>query len=792
MKIFWLLLPVSLLLFPMNGFGDPIAHITQPVATDFGTYYPYLVNITPNAPPYTVNPDFSNVSNFSNFTFTEEQKQKLRENGFVAVHGDYLEMYDIYNDCELNMIPAFVTIDSMLHIFHKQFDHILKTLEKERFLGDITNLSDALLEASFEDYNTSGGLLANEAARNNAAYFGVVKKLLDDTYLPTSPIATLVNGEIDLINAHSGFSPSLILLENHDYSQFIVRGHYEGDEDLEKYFKAMMWYGNMRFSFVGFFPPEELKRLTLQTLLATRLIYKNYVGTEVAYDVWKRVYVPTVFFVGESENMDFEEIDEIARSIYGEDYINLSPQDLSEETKLNSFMDAIKLEADAFRFMGQRYIPDTYILNTVSQDITMPKGLDVMVVLGSQRAEEILNEVYHDVSPYLAGLKAEFASYPDDKWAQNVYWNWLYCLMPVLDIKQEGYPPFMQSLAWREKDLAAALGSWAELRHDTILYTQQGATGELGFDKMDQGYVEANPEAFARLAAIVNYTWEGLENLDLMMYEFDMDLFFLKNTLLDLKTIAEKELTNQPLTQNEYSLIRGFGSTIENLMPPLEDPFGDEKEDMAIIADVHTHFVNCLEEAVGRPLVLYVIVDVAGDLRVACGAAFSYYEFEQPITNRLTDTAWRAMLDTGTAPDMPVWMNSYFEDQNPPEMNPEHSQSKENYVPEQLEILVSPNPISPDGIIQIKVRPDVHVTPYDTVKVEITTPLGWKIEMILNPDPEHPGEYIGSVLPGTCGHGVFYFNAQLLKDGSVVLNYRTFVLTTEPNSARENPWMHYE
>ena len=32
-----------------------------------------------------------------------------------------------------------------------------------------------------------------------------------------------------------------------DYSQYIVRGYYAGDPQLERYFRAMMWYGRIGF-----------------------------------------------------------------------------------------------------------------------------------------------------------------------------------------------------------------------------------------------------------------------------------------------------------------------------------------------------------------------------------------------------------------------------------------------------------------------------------------------------------------------------------------------------------------
>ena len=41
---------------------------------------------------------------------------------------------------------------------------------------------------------------------------------------------------------------------------------------------------------------------------------------------------------------------------------------------------------------------------------------------------------------------------------------------------------------------------------------------------------------------------------------------------------------------------------------------------------------------------------------VALGGVYSYYEFQQPITDRLTDEAWRAMLKAGEEPPRPTWV----------------------------------------------------------------------------------------------------------------------------------------
>ena len=43
----------------------------------------------------------------------------------------------------------------------------------------------------------------------------------------------------------------------------------------------------------------------------------------------------------------------------------------------------------------------------------------------------------------------------------------------MIEPKDSRYPAFMHNNAWTHKDLQTALGSWTELKHDTILYAKQ-------------------------------------------------------------------------------------------------------------------------------------------------------------------------------------------------------------------------------------------------------------------------------------------------------------------------------
>ncbi|MEG0804680.1 MAG: DUF3160 domain-containing protein, partial [Pygmaiobacter sp.] len=111
------------------------------------------------------------------------------------------------------------------------------------------------------------------------------------------------------------------------------------------------------------------------------------------------------------------------------------------------------------------------------------------------------------------------------------------------------------------------------------------------------------------------------------------------------------ELQNQLLTEDEYDLIRTFGGQLEHFWyEALKDEVDSEaittiNHPAALVTDVATDPNGVvLEVASGRIDDLYVIVPVDGVLRIAHGGVFSFYEFEQPLSDRLTDEVWRKML----------------------------------------------------------------------------------------------------------------------------------------------------
>jgi hypothetical protein len=307
----------------------------------------------------------------------------------------------------------------------------------------------------------------------------------------------------------------------------------------------------------------------------------------------------------------------------------------------------------------------------------LPKSLDIPSALGSQEALDILidqGETQYACYPEnMSKMQSYVAGLPTENWTQNLYWGWLYQLRPLTEVKSSGYPIFMQNEAWVRKDLNTFLGSWSELKHDTILYAKQ-VYAELGGGgpekKDDRGYVEPNPYVYARLASLLKMTNEGLDIRGLLTANMKDNLSKMEQLAMSLKTISEKELNNEKLTDDDYELIRSYGGQLEHFWLEINKDEPQYKElgqrdfldqnPAAIVADVATDpNGQVLEEGTGKIFDIYVVVPIDGKLRIAKGGVYSYYEFTWPLADRLTDQKWREMLNTGQAPQLPEWTKAF-------------------------------------------------------------------------------------------------------------------------------------
>jgi len=691
------------------------------------------ISVTPRAPSYSLPIQLGDIANADRvcgaLQLDDNDKEAIERNGFVAVDkrspmGEmYSDMVEPYVYLKETTIPIFVTSDSLLHLYHVQFDEILRCVEENEFFPILVSMSNALLEESLSQYESFSGDL-QEAAKRNVAYFVVAMKLLGAEVTVPDFVSDEVDYELSEIEAHSGFKASKIFIYKEDYSQYVPRGHYTRSETLKKYFKAMMWYGRMAFLLKGseFWGPagealisvEDARIQTIQASLITLALDSLKPEDKPIADIWNRIYAVTAFFVGLADDLTPYQYKEAILKVFGEpvnvEHFNDQQKmfDLKVELALlpspqiyggtgNSVvlppitpekLDEVLDKTKGLRFMGQRFIPDSYMFQNLvapvvglyvgsGKPFTMeytlvgsarcfPRGLDVMAVLGSNQALTILEREgdtdYINYDKSLNALVALFETFTDEDWNKNLYWSWLYTLKSLLGSYGQGYPAFMQKTAWKDKELNTALASWAELRHDTILYAKQSYTPVLSSvpPEPDPGYVEPVPEFYNRLLALVRLTRTGLDDMNVLDETQKSRLEGLEAVLTRLLAISIAELEGEKLTEDDYDYIKSFGYTLG----PLVEGLSDEKAvQTTLIADVHTdcNTMQVLEEGVGYVkfiAVAYMIPD--GRILLGAGPVFSYYEFKWPMNDRLTDEKWTEMLEKEENPAEPDWVRSFM------------------------------------------------------------------------------------------------------------------------------------
>jgi len=289
-------------------------------------------------------------------------------------------------------------------------------------------------------------------------------------------------------------------------------------------------------------------------------------------------------------------------------------------------------------------------------------GLDIMKALGSRTADTLLAiEEYKNMpalKKVLDALEKEFASSGAEFWNRSYYNQVLNQIRTQAKFEQGAGFYFTESPAWNIKSQIAAHGTWAELRHDTILYVKQVYAERAGDGDFDPtyrtktlprptNYIEPNVPFWQSSKESVQNLRTILAKYNLLDEEADYSLDTLEETYTRAYTISLIEAGNKPISENDNEWIRNLSSKLTYAAMPYAK--GEAVQDydqlkMSCIADVFTNtdYGVCLEVGVGRPYRLYVpLNDAQGGKRIAIGYGFSYYEFYQPQNDRMTDETWK-------------------------------------------------------------------------------------------------------------------------------------------------------
>ena len=443
-----------------------------------------------------------------------------------------------------------------------------------------------------------------------------------------------------------------------DYTQFTPRSHYTKSSLLRGYFRAMMYLGRNSYLL------EKPAGISDALLLVYLMAIPGSDGQAIVKD-WQKIMEITTFYAGSPDDIGYPEWRNLVVKVLGT--AKFSPAEAVNPavvTKISqhvgelrppgccptsSWLRACPVRPNQNCWPGPRPFDssasasrfDGWILGrlTAGEEKTpvrlpsTPSALFIPAALGDSVAREFAGAFLKqaaqsfseaEVAQFDGQLEAvaeDLKKVKDEEWYRSVGSVWLKLLGTLPGSYGSGYPLYMQGKLFPVKQLQTFLGSYTELKHDTLLYAKQNfAEGGAGLDEkgppVPKGFVEPNLAFWQELQRLLAYTAAGFKKFGIFKGELEeygrLNIF--KERVDFYTALAVKELQGTPLSELEYENLRNW--RLSHLARPfVEGVVLDEKDKRAgLIADIHTDALKgqILYEATGEPYFMLALVGNEG------------------------------------------------------------------------------------------------------------------------------------------------------------------------------------
>ncbi|MGE5458196.1 MAG: DUF3160 domain-containing protein [Methanococcaceae archaeon] len=778
-------------------------------------------------------------ANFSSALYNDSVKLKyqltpgeislIEKNGFMITERHHFNDFkSAFASIYYYDLPVFISTDAILDAIHRSYDKILKDIEIQVLIPKINELLKQLhsqLPSLAAEYSADAEM--EIMLKDLDVYLTVARKLMGEDISPfyssndaclnelLKYIEEAIPVEIKLFSE----TPKII-----DFSQFTVRGHYEDIQQpqLAKYFKAMIWLGRTEIYLLApkaRRPNPTEKDIQRQIILATLIL--EAVERSNSFQLYTDIDSILQFFVGEPDNVTLANMQTLTQELKIE-----KASQLLDSLSIKRFQDTLKTKAFAFQrilsqiimtgfndpdsivpasaflLLGQRFIVDSYVTSQVVFDKInyngerikrmLPSSQDVLFSLGNNASAQLLKkelETYH-YGTNLAKVRYLNDSYGTDFWNLTIYNLWLNSIRKLNPPEDRTkLPVFMQTGAFWQEKMNTQLSSWAQLRHDNLLYSKQSYSGAISCF-YPSGYVEPFPEFYKQIKVFADKAKEYFKKFSMTdVYgtgNVSSYFGFLSAVSDTLTNISAKELANSPLNENEKRFLKSVFSysnegcnvsyngwytklVYQSAIPTREYNY--------VIADIHTaptdeigHPIGWVLHVATGPVNLGVFLAPGQDNTTIAftGPVMSYYEQLTTGFKRLTDQEWEKTFYNNEPVVRPDFVNSYLAN-NQGEIRPEgaslitsleDNKGDKTILPESV-ILVGnfPNPFNPSTVIKFSIPYSLSL---QRVKLIIYNIQGEVIRELLNenlPSGSYLKEWDGRNAAGNAvSSGVYFYN----------------------------------
>jgi hypothetical protein len=612
-------------------------------------------------------------------TFGPTATRVLAQRGFLVVPARYPSFEALYHDPAHAGQPLLVSADTVLHTTFRALQHVQRTVEGAHLLPELSLLDRRLFERSWAHYEerAAGGTQVDQriaaTALRSAAYFAVPLSVLDPEFTPPEVLSTVVSAELALIEASDAITISPAMTVRNlpeeeqlrvDYRSFSLSS--DADQGWARYRTALQWHRAVALR------PAQREETRTAALIAWML------DTDPAASVlWQRIQSTLGYFEGRDASYTPDQYAGLLQLIWeesGDISVLADEEGLDALTNaaaslplpdhpLWAFWSRAGMPERTWRYVAGPFCPGQYILSQTAGDQIgtgasrrdLPSYIDLGAVIGAMEAYRVAEELgateYDGYLDQIGRVRNELASLATSYWTDSLDWNWLYTYASLVREKTAAYPSWMRESAWRRGELQTVFGSWTWIRRGAVQPAAALPEGEREtVGPALWGYLQPQPELYARLAALTRQLTQGLE-ARLMLGEADRVLLLdLEAWLSYLQDVARRELTGQALAPDDYQRLGDYAAVLAEFGAVI----GTEP-DLRVAMRAATGETAQLVEALGPVDEIYLVVEREGTLYLARGGVYSHYELQWPLDEAVTDESWRAQLETGEAPDRPSW-----------------------------------------------------------------------------------------------------------------------------------------
>jgi hypothetical protein len=633
----------------------------------------------------------------SGFSSADAARAQLAQMGFaLAGEGSFPSFASGYSHIYAADLPVFVSSDMVLEAIYRSHDKILQALEQATLQPRLEHLLSSIRGALIEQASS----LDPEVASDLNFYLGVALSLLHGGEVdPREPDG--VKDFVSLAMKAEGSRERVLfgVSREIDFSQFKPRGHYAGDKKLESYFRAMIWLGRTDFRLIETLPNGEqvLRRRQVESVVALRKLLSSD-----AFAEYQAIDAAIGAFVGEHDYMTLEEVDELLAALEGSDGIaEVSDEALAEAIVAGQFGEqriasqvmrrqgggpgTLPLSS-SFALFGQRYTVDSHVFSNVVYDRVptriLPNPLDAaFAAIGNDQALGLLGQELDDEAGYagqLSAMRTLVDAHPSSYWQSSLYTSWLSALRTLSPTAApaDDLPAVARSESWGRRLLNTQLSSWAQLRHNNVLYVKQSYTSGAACE-YPEAYVDPYPEFFEAVVTFAERALEltsglGLEGkLGERVQQYFADVARINGILAEMAraqrsgaphSAEHMAFINQAVNANincDGTVLGHTGWYSELHFEPLQAVEADPA-----ITDVHTDVggdlpvaraPSVLHVGTGLPRLMVMTVDSCNGPRAYAGIVSSYHELLADGLTRLTDEEWKQQVYASELPVVP-WL----------------------------------------------------------------------------------------------------------------------------------------